>query len=334
MLLPSSDSATLLTIALAALLWGSWAHTQRADRKWRFELYAFDFAIGAVIAVLVLALTLGNSGSSNTFTFEDNLTVGSKRNMAAALGGGALYGIGQMMIFSAVALAGMGAAIPLAAAVGIIVSVATRAIMGPVPHPSYLYGGAAAALVTLLISALAHKSAAAAAPVKTGIHPAWKGYTFACIGGLFTSLALFAVESTRGGDIGLGSYGSTVFMAVGVLLAVPLAAVFFLNLPVQGEAISLLQYFHGKISQHLLGLLGGTIWVAGTLAFYSAVGASFENAPSLIRVVAASLGGAAVVSLAGMFLWSEQAAAPKARLLSMAASAVLAAGASLIYFGA
>jgi len=91
MLLPTTYTSTLLVLLLTALLWGCWASTQRADKRWRFELYAFDFAFGALVITTVLALTAGNAGVGNNFTFDDSLTVASKRNVAAALASGVSY---------------------------------------------------------------------------------------------------------------------------------------------------------------------------------------------------------------------------------------------------
>ena len=83
----TSDGA-LLVLLIAALLLGLWANTMRVDKKYRFELYAFDFAISGLLVSVLLAFTLGNQGSSATFTFEDNLTIASKRAIGGAIGAG------------------------------------------------------------------------------------------------------------------------------------------------------------------------------------------------------------------------------------------------------
>jgi glucose uptake protein len=331
MLLPTTHGATLLALALAALLWGIWANTQRADRKWRFELYALDFAIGALLTALALALTIGNLGSSNSFTFEDNLTVASKRSMALALGSGALFGLGQIMVLSGVALAGMSTALPVAAVFGLLTAAGAFAFLGHKANTVFVSSGAAAAVAALLALTLAQRAAAAASPVKKGMHPAWKGLILSSIGGLLSAPALLLVESSRAGDTGLGSYAAVVFMAAGLFLITPLVCIYFLNMPVQGAALSFLDYRKGTRGQHLLGILGGAIWAGGTVAFYAASGAAASAIPPVPAMLAIASSGAVPGALCGFFLWNELSAAPAARAMVFAALALLAGASTLFY---
>jgi glucose uptake protein len=46
------------------LCWGSWANTQKlASKEWRFQLFYWDYAIGVFLLSLLLAFTLGSTGS-------------------------------------------------------------------------------------------------------------------------------------------------------------------------------------------------------------------------------------------------------------------------------
>lgn len=334
MLLPTTYGAAMMTLALAALLWSTWANTQRADRKWRFELYALDFAIGAVLMALLLAMTMGNAGTSNTFTFDDTLTVASKRNIASALAGGAIYCLGNLLVLAGVVLAGMSTALPVSAAMGLLVAVAVAAMGGAAASPGMVYGGAGAALAALLAAATAQKAAALAAPVKKGMHPGWKGFILSCVGGLIIGIGLPIVESSRRGEIGVGAYGATVFMTLGVLLMTPLVMLYFLNLPVQGDAASPLDYLKGTKRQHLLGIAGGMLWGAGTAAFFASSGGQFAGAPALLGSQALAFGGAVAGAGCGLLIWGEQAAAPKAKMTLLGAMVLLAAGAALVFMGA
>ena len=56
MLIPGSADSLAMVVALAALLLGLWINLALADRKWRFELFAFDLSFGAVLAAVVLLL--------------------------------------------------------------------------------------------------------------------------------------------------------------------------------------------------------------------------------------------------------------------------------------
>ena len=64
------SSAVLLCI-VTMLCWGSWANTQKlTSSSWRFELFYWDYAIGIVLASLILAFTLGSSGHWNRFSLR------------------------------------------------------------------------------------------------------------------------------------------------------------------------------------------------------------------------------------------------------------------------
>jgi len=330
MLLPTSYGAALLTLALAALFWSTWANLQRADRKWRFELFAFDFALGGIVCALLLALTVGNAGSTNNFTFDETLTVASKRNMATAFAGGAIYCIGNMMVFAAIVLAGMSTALPVAAGMGLLL---VTLLSGNPDNAALHYGGAGTLLAALAAAAMAQKTAAAETPAKTGMHPGWKGFILACVGGAIIGIALPLVESSRGGEIGVGAYGASVFMAFGLLAMTPLVNVYFLNLPVQGEALPLKAFLKGTKKQHLMGFLGGALWAGGTVAFFVSAGGAFPGAPKFLAMEAAVQGGAVAGAICGLTLWGEQAGAPKAKLMLMGAMALLAGGAAMVFAG-
>ena len=331
MLLPTTYDAMLLALGLAALFWGTWANTQKAGGKWRFELYAFDFALGAVAISLLLAMTVGNAGSANSFTFEEILMVSSKKNMATAFGGGAIYCLGNLMILAGVALSGMSTALPVAAGMGLLLGVA---LAGKVENSGMAYGGAGMALAAIIAAAMAQKAAAAAVPVKRGMHPGWKGFIMSCLGGLIAGIALPIVESSRGGEIGVGAYGAAVFMTLGLLAMTPLVNVYFLNLPVQGEALSLLAYLKGTKGQHLLGLTGGGIWAAGTTSFFAAAGGTYAGAPKMLGLEALAYSGAAAGAVCGLLIWREQAGAPKAKGMLLGAVLLLAGGAAMVFLGA
>ena len=120
-MIPSSSTSVLALLAVALLCWGTWGNTQKAAGKWRFELYYFDFALGTILIALLAALTLGSMGDG--FSFEDNLAISGKRQMAMAAGAGLIFNLGNMLLAAAVSLAGMAVAFPLAMGMALVVSV-------------------------------------------------------------------------------------------------------------------------------------------------------------------------------------------------------------------
>lgn len=326
---------TLLALAISALLWGCWASTQQADRKWRFELYAFDFAFGAMLTTLLLALTLGNWGGGNNFTFDDILTVAGKRNMATAAGSGVVYCLGNIMVLAGVALAGMSSALPVGMAMTLLIAVLLEAAFGTgMTNSGLAYGGAGLAILVLGVAALAQKAAAAAAPVKKGMHPGWKGFILSLVGGLLLASALRVAESSRGGDIGVGAYGVALFMSLGLFLMTPLVNVYFLNLPVQGQPASPMAYLKGTKKQHMAGMLGGALWAGGTVAFLAGVTGGYAEAPKFLSAEALACGSGVVGVLLGLAVMGDQAGAGKAKAMLLGAGAVLSGAITLVFLGA
>src|SRR5258708_40046686 len=88
MLIPNTPLYVTLILALSLLCLGSWAIFQKSSSKLRFELFYYNFSVGALLLAVIAAFTLGNGGTE--LSFDDNLTIASKRAMAMAVmaGGG------------------------------------------------------------------------------------------------------------------------------------------------------------------------------------------------------------------------------------------------------
>jgi len=64
MITVESYSMAVAMCVVTMLCWGSWANTQKlATQEWRFQLFYWDYAIGVFLLALLLAFTLGSSGS-------------------------------------------------------------------------------------------------------------------------------------------------------------------------------------------------------------------------------------------------------------------------------
>lgn len=307
-----------MTIALAGVLWGLWANTLRLDRKWRFELYGFDFAIGAVLGAVALAYTLGNAGSGNSFTFDDNLTIAGRRALATAAAAGVLYCLGNLLTLAGLTIAGMSTALPAAAAVALAVGAAFH--RGG--SAGLVWGGVAVGLLAIVALGMARRAAGAG----------MAGLILSATGGLFVGLALQVADWSREGEIGLGAYAVAVFLSAGMLAATPLVNVYFLNLPVQGAPLSFLAYFKATRGLHLAGVAGGVLWAAGTAAFFAAM--SYEGGPKFLGLQAVAMGGAVLGGLAGLTVWGEAGTNSRAKGLILLGLAALGAGLGLVYAGA
>src|SRR5207244_8899210 len=54
--------------------------------------------------------------------------------------------------------------------------------------------------------------------------------------------------------------------AFGVFFTTPVFSIFFMNLPVEGDALDFGAFFSAKGKQHLLGIFAGIVWLTGILA--------------------------------------------------------------------
>src|ERR1700684_1081488 len=120
MILPASHLASLLLLVLCLLCWGSWANTfNAAGKKWRFELYYYDFAIGVTVAALVCALTLGTLGGDG-FDFLDDIRLAGKRQDVFAFIAGLVFNLGNMLLVGAISIVGLAVAFPAGLGVAMV----------------------------------------------------------------------------------------------------------------------------------------------------------------------------------------------------------------------
>jgi glucose uptake protein len=334
MMIPSTYAVALLLTVVCMLCWGSWANTLKLAGKWRFELFYFDYSIGVLLAAIVLAFTFGSIESAPSdlqgvaFSFMDNMTIASKKLMAFAVGGGIVFNLANLLLVAAISVAGMSVAFPVGIGIALIVGTVLNYIIKPAGSPMLVFGGAFVILLAIIVTAMAHaahargKSAAQAAPSQTpgvrvvgrpvprrGGSSAGKGLGLSIGAGLLMGLFYPLVELSKQGDLGLGPYAAAFCFAIGIIFSTPVFNLFFMNLPVEGEAVSIRDYFIGTPKQHLLGLMGGIIWCTGAVSNFVAA-----SAPASINVgpaVSYAIGqGATLVStLWGLLVWKEFAGA-------------------------
>ncbi|MBI5085928.1 MAG: hypothetical protein HZB13_15190 [Acidobacteria bacterium] len=334
MTIPTTYSVALLLTVLTMLCWGSWANTMKLAGKWRFELFYFDYTFGVVLAALLAALTFGSieSGSVDlatpSFSFLDNISVASKRQMLLATGGGAVFNLANLLLVAAIAVAGMSVAFPVGIGIALIVGVALNYLIKPAGSPTLLFGGSAVILAAIIVTALAHsahslsKATGEEPDVKTvpgarAVHrpgvrrgpSPLKGILLSIGSGILMGLFYPLVEMSKKGEIGLGPYAAAFFFSLGVLVTTPVFNLFFMNLPVEGDPVGFGQYFQGTARQHLLGVLGGAIWATGAVANF--VAASAPQSVNVGPAISYGIGqGATLVSaLWGLLVWKEFAGA-------------------------
>jgi glucose uptake protein len=353
MILPNTYIVALLLAVLASVCCGSWANAYKLAGKQRFELFYWDFALGVLVAATVAALTFGSlgfdfGGDVGGFAFFDDLMRSSKHSWFYGMAAGAVFNLGTILLVAAMSLAGMSLAFPvglgLAVAVGLLLDYALR----PHVNAAVLLATVVLVLAAVLLDVAASRAAAlkrAREAIKSGrtkstkVTASWKGIVLAAIGGPLVALCSPLVDLSRAPEMGLGPYAAAFMFAAGVFASTFVYNLFFMNLPVQGLPIELLEYFKQPKKSHLLALLGGMTLTAGTVSLFVAssatatASAGAEPVPLLGPATGVFVGLAATLlsGLWGVLVWKEFADAPgRARGLIALTLVLLVAGLALV----
>jgi glucose uptake protein len=279
--------------------------------KWRFELFYYDYSLGVLLAAIVAAYTFGSMGSD--LSFSDNLIIALRRNMAYAVGAGVIFNLANMLLVAAISVAGMAVAFPIGIGLALIIGVVWNYILNPQGNVILLAAGVGLVTAAIVVDALAYRAHAAGkstAKKKTGASP--KGILLSLISGLLMGSFYPVVEMAKGGgpdNGGLGPYAVAFLFAVGVFISTFIFNLYFLNLPVQGVALSMFDYFKGSFGQHILGLLGGAIWCVGAITNFVAASAPKEVQVGPAISYAVGQGATLVSALWGLLVWKEFAGA-------------------------
>jgi glucose uptake protein len=330
MLIPQTYAGALILIVLSMICWGSWANTFKLAGKWRFELFYYDYSLGVLLAAIIAAYTFGSMGDD--LSFSDNLIVAGKRNMAWAVAGGVVFNLANMLLVAAISVAGLAVAFPIGIGLALVVGVVWNYFLNPQGNPILLTVGVVLVVGAIVVDALAYASHAGAktpasapagkgklkTPPKAG-GAGLKGISLSLISGALMGSFYPLVEMGKGAGVdtaGLGPYAVAFMFALGVFFSTFIFNLYFLNLPVQGEPLSMFTYFQGTLKQHALGIAGGLLWCTGAIANFTAASApkSVEVGPAVSYAI--GQGATMVSALWGLLVWKEFAGAnPRVRLM-------------------
>lgn len=345
MILPATTLASLLLLILALFCWGSWANSQKLSFKWRFELFYYDFALGLIACAVIAAYTIG-SWNTQELSFSDNLLIASYRKMAYAVGAGILVNLATMLLVAATSLSGMAVAFPLSLGIGLVVTSVTNYINNPQSfNPALLFGGVLLVLVAIVVDILAYRShvdalaSAAKAgptldprtklPVRTPI--AARGVALAIFSGFVYGFFLPIVDSSRGGDNGVGPYGLALMICAGMFGSTLVYVPFFINFPVHGDPVQVRDYFKGSKRQHFFGLLAGITWAAGLLAVLVEGSVPLSVQANVALATGLIQGAPILAALWGILAWREfKGSAQGVKMLLLMTIVLFAAGLALV----
>ncbi len=354
MILPETYGVALFLAILAAICWGSWANTYKLAGRQRFELFYWDFALGVLVAAILAALTFGSlgfnvAGGGAGFAFLDDLMLhASKHSWAYGIAAGIVFNLGTILLVAAMSLAGMSLTFPVGLGLAAVVAMLLALLDRPHVNTVVLLSTLALILASVVLDAVAYRAVArrrSQEAIKTGrtkstrVTVSWKAILLALVGGPLVGLCFPLIDLSRTPEIGMGPYAAAFMFAAGVLASTFVYNLFLMNLPIRGEPIEVLQYLRQPKKNHLLPLLGGMVWAAGTVSLFvasSAVAATATQGADPLPLLGPNAGILVVLAAAplsalwGLFVWKELKDAPgSARSLSALALVLLLASLAL-----
>jgi glucose uptake protein len=300
-------TTAVLFCVVTMLCWGSWANTQKlAAASWRFELFYWDYVLGILLTSLLLAFTLGSTGTAGRPFLTDLAQAGSG-NLGSALWGGVLFNAANILLGAAIAIAGMSVAFPVGIGLALVIGVVVNYLDAPVGNATLLFSGVALVMGAVLLNAGAYRRlASATAGVST------KGLLLSVVAGVLMGFFYKYVAASMAADFAqpeagkLTPYTALVAFAGGILLSNFIFNTLLIYRPFVGAPTSVGAYFRGRSRDHAIGLLGGLIWMVG-MSF--SILASEKAGPAISYGL--GQGATVVAALWGIFIWREFRNAPR-----------------------
>jgi glucose uptake protein len=310
------------------LCWGSWANTQKlAGRKWAFQLYYWDYALGVLLLALIFAFSLGTLGSSGR-PFADDLAQAAGSSIWSAFLGGVIFNLSNILLVAAIDIAGMAVAFPIGVGLALVLGVVANYLATPVGNPVLLFAGVASVVLAIVVDAMAYRRLPSQGQKTTG-----KGIAISVVAGVLMGFFYRFVAASMSSDFAhpeagkMGPYAAVVVFSAGLFLSNFLWNSIVMARPFVGDPVPFPSYLRdGNARLHLVGILGGIIWSLGmSLSILASGAAGFAISYGLGQ------GATMVAALWGVFVWREFDQAPPGtgRLLSVMFAAY-AAGLVLI----
>ena len=306
---------------LTMLCWGSWAVTRKLARpEWRFELFYWDYTLGVLLVTLAFGLTLGSSGAEGRAFFPD-LAQASAASIVAALVGGAIFNLANILLVAAIDVAGMAVAFPIGIGLALIIGVIMNYLAAPVGNAALLSAGVCLVTLAIILDALAYRRLAIASPnprdgTRSSALGLWLSVACGAFMGVFYRFVAAAMytDPMHAADGKMGPYAAVFVFAVGILLSSFVWNILAMKRPLVGDPVEFRDYFLGSLSTHMTGVLGGLIWGAGmSLNLIASGRAGFAISYGLGQ------GATMIAAIWGVFIWKEFRTAPEGTSALLAA---------------
>ena len=310
MIIVESYPIAVAMCLITMLCWGSWANTQKlASKEWRFQLFYWDYAIGVLLLALLLAFTMGSTGTGGRGFLAD-LQQADGKWLGSAFLGGVIFNLSNILLVAAIDIAGLAVAFPVGVGLALVLGVITTYVAKPEGNVPMLALGVASVMVAIILDAVAYKRLASGgqkAPVKgivisiaAGLLMGWF-YSFVAKSWGTIDPATKALEAGK-----LSPYTSIVMFSAGLLLSNFIWNSLMMVKPLSGDPVPFGDYFtKGNLRLHLVGILGGVIWNLG-MSFNTIAATKAGGALSYGLGQGATMIGA----FWGVFIWKEFKGAP------------------------
>jgi glucose uptake protein len=294
---PETYAVALVLMFTSMLCWGSWANTIKICPGYRFQLFYWDYVLGLIVGALLLGATLGSFGSVGR-SFLIDVSHADRSSVLLAMAGGVVFNVANLLLVSAIEIAGLAVAFPVGIGLALIVGALSSYILSPNGNPWLLFGGIALVMAAIVFDAIAYRLREVEHRSLTT-----RGVTISLLAGLLMGSFYPFVSKAMSGEDAPGPYAVTLFFVLGVVLCAVPFNYLLMRKSLDGSApVSMEGYWKARASWHLWGVAGGAVWCTGAVLNFIA-----SRAHIVGPAVSYSIGqGATMISAAwGVFVWRE-----------------------------
>lgn len=321
----SNSSLALILCLLCCICWGSWGNSQKlvSNDRWTFELFYWDFTWGHILTAIVGAVIFGCLGPGDHTLIYD-LASSDLSSIGWAVLGGIVWNFGNIFFTAALALAGMAIGFPLGGGIGWIGGILFNYTLITIAGEAYpgnkvmLWIGIAFAIAAIVSCGLVYTRIS-----QKNATTSTKGILMSVVSGLgfafFYGLVVKSLDPTivTGGSGTLAPTTGALFFSVGVLLSTPI----FNGVAMKKSGLTFRDYIdRGDFRTHIIGMLGGFIWMLGMIL--SQLGNTCTGVNAAISY-ALSNASPVVAMIWGIFIWGEFKHVPKGTTWLIAAMFIL-----------
>jgi len=273
-----------------------------------------------LLVTLAFGLTLGSSGAEGRAFFAD-LAQASTASIMAALVGGAIFNLANILLVAAIDVAGMAVAFPVGIGLALIIGVIVNHLAAPIGNVALLSAGVCLVTLAIILDALAYRRLAVDSPDPVGAAKnSNRGLLLSVACGVFMGMfyrfvaAAMYADPTHAAAGKMGSYAAVFVFAVGIVLSSFVWNTLAMKRPLVGNPVRFRDYFAGSLPTHMTGVLGGLIWGTGmSLNLIASGRAGFAISYGLGQ------GATMIAAIWGVFIWKEFRTAPGGTYMLLAA---------------